>query len=143
MATHDIFHIMAHMNHLFITSPIHSNATNHDSMTFSILTLYFNTFRFKICSHRHQHWFGQIKQGESGSNVYTCSFPANFVLKYRSGTVNSKSFVSKDFLQIKWKYELTVHFKHEMIGKHFTETSNQLEFRIDRVRINRARPTCS
>ena len=36
---------------------------------------------------------------------------------YRSDTVNSKSFVGKDFLQNKWKYELTVHFKHEMIGK--------------------------
>ena len=36
---------------------------------------------------------------------------------YWSGMVNSKSFVSKDFLQNKWKYELTVHFKHEMIGK--------------------------
>ena len=33
---------------------------------------------------------------------------------YRSGTVNSKSFVGKDFLQNKWKYELTMHFKHEM-----------------------------
>ena len=27
---------------------------------------------------------------------------------YRSGTVNSKSFVGKDFLQNKWKYELTI-----------------------------------
>ena len=25
---------------------------------------------------------------------------------YRLGTVNSRSFISKDFLQIKWKYEL-------------------------------------
>ena len=41
--------------------------------------------------------------------------------------VNSKSFVGKDFVRIKWKYELTVHFKHEMIGKHFTETSNKVE----------------
>ena len=29
---------------------------------------------------------------------------------YRSGTVNSKTFVSR-------KFELTVHFKHEMLGK--------------------------
>ena len=36
--------------------------------------------------------------------------------EYRSGTVNLKSFVSKDFLRIKWKYEIIVHFKHEMIG---------------------------
>ena len=36
---------------------------------------------------------------------------------YRLGTVNSKSFVGKDFLRLKWKYELTVHFKYEMIGK--------------------------
>ena len=42
----------------------------------------------------------------------------NFItFKYRSGTVNSKSFVGEVFLQIKWKYELTVHFKHEIIGK--------------------------
>ena len=27
-------------------------------------------------------------------------------LHYRSGTVNSKSFVGKDFLRIEWKYEL-------------------------------------
>ena len=27
-------------------------------------------------------------------------------IRYRLGTVNSKSFVSKDFLQIKWKFEL-------------------------------------
>ena len=36
---------------------------------------------------------------------------------YRLGTVNSKSFVSKVLLRIKWKFELTVHFKHEMLGK--------------------------
>ena len=36
---------------------------------------------------------------------------------YRSGTVNSKSFVSKVLFRIKWKFELTVHFKHEMLGK--------------------------
>ena len=29
-------------------------------------------------------------------------------LHYRSGTVNSKSFVGKVFLRIKWKFELTV-----------------------------------
>ena len=59
---------------------------------------------------------------------------------YRSGTVNSKSFVGRDFLWNKWKYELTMHFKHEMIGKHFTETSNKVELRINRFPINRARP---
>ena len=59
---------------------------------------------------------------------------------YRSDTVNSKSFVSKVFLRNKWKYELTVDFKHEMIGKHFTETSNKVELRINHVRINRVRP---
>ena len=38
-------------------------------------------------------------------------------LNYMSGTVNSKSFVSKVLLRIKWNFELTVHFKHEMLGK--------------------------
>ena len=37
-------------------------------------------------------------------------------IQYSLGTVNSKFFVSKDLLRNKWKYELTVHFKHEMIG---------------------------
>ena len=36
---------------------------------------------------------------------------------YRLGTVYSKTFVSKVLLRIKWKFELTVHFKHEMLGK--------------------------
>ena len=36
---------------------------------------------------------------------------------YRSGTVNSKSFVGKVFLRIKWKYKLTVYFKHGILGK--------------------------
>ena len=34
-----------------------------------------------------------------------------------SGYNNSKSLVNNDFLRNKWKYELTVHFKHEIIGK--------------------------
>ena len=62
---------------------------------------------------------------------------------YRSDTVNSKSFIGKVSLRNKWKYELNMHFKHEMIGKYFTETSNKVELRINRVRINRARPVCS
>ena len=30
--------------------------------------------------------------------------------RYRSGMVNSKSFVGKYLLRIKWNFELTVHF---------------------------------
>ena len=44
-------------------------------------------------------------------------------MEYRSGTVNSKSFVGKVMLRIKWKFELTLHIKHEMIEKLFKETS--------------------
>ena len=33
------------------------------------------------------------------------------------GTVNSKSFVGKVLLRIKWKFELTVYFKHGVLGK--------------------------
>ena len=36
-------------------------------------------------------------------------------------TVNSKSFVSKVLLRIKWKFELTVHFKPEMIEKKYSQ----------------------
>ena len=33
------------------------------------------------------------------------------------GNVNSKSFVGKVLLRIKWKFELTVYFKHGILGK--------------------------
>ena len=33
-----------------------------------------------------------------------------------------------------------VYFKHEIIGKLFTETLNKAELRINLVRFNRARP---
>ena len=36
---------------------------------------------------------------------------------YRSSTVNSKSFVGKVLLRIKRKFELTVYFKHGILGK--------------------------
>ena len=48
------------------------------------------------------------------TNMFTeSSIKAN----YRSGTVNSKSFVGKVLLRIKWKFELTVYFKHGILGK--------------------------
>ena len=50
-------------------------------------------------------------------NVLCCPMLSNLKRYYRSGTVNSKSFVGKVLLQIKWKFELTVHFKHGMLGK--------------------------
>ena len=65
---------------------------------------------------------------------------AYFYWTYRSGTVNSKPFVGKVFLRIKWKFELTVHFKDEIILKHVTEILNEVELQINRVRMNRARP---
>ena len=42
--------------------------------------------------------------------------------------------------EISGNKKLIVHFKHELIGKHFTETSNKVELRINRVRTNRVRP---
>ena len=59
---------------------------------------------------------------------------------YRSDTVNLNPFVGKDFLRNKRKYELTMYLKHEIIGKHFTETSNKVRLRINHVRINRTPP---
>ena len=52
----------------------------------------------------------EVLKGEGSQRI-------NDERQYRSGTVNSKSFVSKVLLRIKWKFELTVHFKHEMLGK--------------------------
>ena len=60
-----------------------------------------------------------MKMKETGLRRGRCLFPPSWIHQYRSGTVNSKSFVGKDFLPIKWKYELTVHFQHEMIAKTF------------------------
>ena len=45
---------------------------------------------------------------------------------YRLSKVNSKSLVNKVLLQIKWKFELTEHFKHEKNGKHLTETLQKI-----------------
>ena len=50
----------------------------------------------------------------SADELWYCTVPG---LKYKLKTVNSKSFVGKVLLRIKWKFELTVHFKHEMLGK--------------------------
>ena len=36
---------------------------------------------------------------------------------YRSGMVNSKSFIGKVLLRIKWKFELTVYFNEEIVGQ--------------------------
>ena len=53
--------------------------------------------------------------------LQNCNFHLNGfygrIYPYRSGTVNSKSFVGKVLLRIKWKFELTVYFKHEILGK--------------------------
>ena len=35
----------------------------------------------------------------------------SYLTQYRSGTVNSKSFVGKDFLRIKWKFEFWPKFQ--------------------------------
>ena len=48
---------------------------------------------------------------------YWNAFLLQIKISYGSGMVNSKSFVGKVLLRIKWKFELTVHFKHEMLGK--------------------------
>ena len=50
-------------------------------------------------------------QGHASPSQQSCN------INYRSGTVNSKSFVGKVLLRIKWKFELTVYFKHGILGK--------------------------
>ena len=54
---------------------------------------------------------------------------------YRSGTVISKSFVGKDFLRNNWKYELTlfeltVHFRHEMIANSSHKLPKKWNFKL-------------
>ena len=51
----------------------------------------------------------------AGGKIQVCV--SLYVCVYRLEMVNSKSFVSKILLWIKWKFELTVHFKHEMLAK--------------------------
>ena len=50
-------------------------------------------------------------------NLYSLLCCKYRIHRYRSGMVNSKSLVSKVLLRVKWKFELTVLFKHEMLGK--------------------------
>ena len=72
----------------------------------SVLTV----MRRSIRSERVQQW--TVVTVTQGTKSLYC-----FNSGYRSGTVNSKSFVGKVLLQIKWKFELTVHFKHGILGK--------------------------
>ena len=66
-------------------------------------------------------------------------------IEHTSATSNSTTVT---FTLNWWNFELTVfeltmHFKHEMIGiwqKNQKKTLNQVELSINRVRINRARP---
>ena len=56
---------------------------------------------------------GMGVSGPEGSRYSEVPCPEgsmNSCVLYRLGTVNSKSFVSKVLLRIKWKFELTVHF---------------------------------
>ena len=45
---------------------------------------------------------------------------------YRSDTVNSKSFISRDLLQIKWNYELTMFESHILSMKWWENISQKL-----------------
>ena len=44
---------------------------------------------------------------QQASGWHSTETPSWSERKYRSGTVNSKSFIGKVFLRIKWKFELT------------------------------------
>ena len=48
---------------------------------------------------------------------------------YRLGTVNSKSFVGKVLLRIKRNFELTVYFKHGILGKLYKNISQYLRIK--------------
>ena len=68
---------------------------------------------------RYTRWMGILRVEVPGLGVgdSVAFVPERGVGLYRSRTVNSKSFVGKVLLLIKWKFELTVYFKHEMLGK--------------------------
>ena len=44
---------------------------------------------------------------------------------------------TSNIVEIRINYvQINLHFKHEMIAKHLTETSNKVELQVNRVRIN-------
>ena len=49
-------------------------------------------------------------------HIYYDTSVGLLLLYYRLGTVNSKSFIGKVLLRIKWKFKLTVYFKHGILG---------------------------
>ena len=49
---------------------------------------------------KHSFMINVFPTGKGLANEVT------FLMSYRSVTVNSKSFVGRNFLQIKWKFEL-------------------------------------
>ena len=63
---------------------------------------------------------GEVSVWGEGFSVRECLCPGGLCplnCDYRLETVNSKSFVSKVLFRIKWKFELTVYFKHGMLWK--------------------------
>ena len=49
---------------------------------------------------------GMHPSGTHSCYYYLFTTAHYFNHTYRSGTINSKSFISKEFLQIKWKFEI-------------------------------------
>ena len=65
-----------------------------------------------------------VKDVKDGKRTYT------LYVHYRSGTVNSKSFVGKVLLQIKWKFELTYALQFEFWPKLRIRNKFELKLRI-------------
>ena len=63
-----------------------------------------------------RRWWVSV-QGGAVSVRKTPPYAKEYSCLYRLGTVNSKSFVGKVLLRIKWKFKLTVYFKHGILGK--------------------------
>ena len=64
------------------------------------------------------------------SNVAQMSIIQNIIVLYRSGTVNSKSFVGKVLLRIKWKFELYYTLLFELCTKLRIRSKFDLKLRI-------------
>ena len=131
--------VSLHLTHLYLASNHITKLEQGDVFKSDHLTLLLGNnplqCDWKICwikDGEREEWIN-LSKGSYGK-PYCANFPdvpwdsitafcsvtgkaSSFILYYRLGTVNSKSFVGKVLLQIKWKFELTVNFKHEILGK--------------------------
>ena len=94
--------------HDFFIRKICSNKCSLKSLWSSIVARHQILSNFSRYAHPNSVHTSILQVGSAHRNAYQCKIACevHYHWLYRLGTVNSKSFIGKVFLRIKWKFEL-------------------------------------